>query len=73
MNRLRMEKLTIVTRAVKATVFMAMALATASVAWGLDIQTLRWSGLRKGERSRKSVWPSGKLRMTWSLCRPVSL
>lgn len=40
MNMLRMDKLTTVNRAVKATVFMAVALATANVAWGLDIQDI---------------------------------
>ena len=45
MNRRRMDRLTTVNRAVKATVVMAVALATANVAWGLDIQdiTVEWT------------------------------
>jgi hypothetical protein len=45
MNILRMGKLRAVNRAVKATVVVAMALATANVAWGLDVQdiTMVWT------------------------------
>ena len=40
-----MDKLMTINRAVRATLVMAMALATANVAWGLDTQdiTLEWT------------------------------
>ena len=45
MNVPRRDKLTTVNRAVKAIVVMAVTLATANVAWGLDIQdiTMEWT------------------------------
>jgi iron(II)-dependent oxidoreductase len=54
-----MDMLTIVIRAVKATVVVAIALATANVAWGLDVQdiTMEWTEEgRKIAEERVAKW-----------------
>ena len=72
MQKTRMEKSVAANRVVNALIAMAVALVIANVAWGLDTQdiTIEWTDA--GKKSPQSVWPTGKPRMTWSLCRPVN-
>ena len=39
----------------------------------LDTQDITVEWTDAGKSSPQSAWPSGRPRMTWSLCRPVSL
>jgi iron(II)-dependent oxidoreductase len=59
MNATRVGILEAVNRAVKATLVMAMALATANIAWGLDVQdiTMEWTEEgRKVAEERVAKW-----------------